>query len=123
MSKRTHSALIVVLLGILFAGLIILKAFLCGIEAYADAEIQEYPAFGKITEVFPDEDFAIVMTTHCHLYVYREFEDLECGDFLAMIMTDNGTPYDLCDDQIVCVRYVGFSIMREAAEFYESFIG
>lgn len=103
---KYYIALILILLGIGIVGNMELHAEPDYIKANGVAE-ETYPTTGIIT------------TTATDFYVFTDFngkervvednpEDLYCGDRIAVIMSDNGTPDTIDDDKVLATRYCGW---------------
>ena len=71
-----------------------------------------YPRTGYIVEINPvaEETVEIVVEDAAGLLwaVEGEWDDLEIGDGISMIMYDNETPETILDDAVVSCRYNGF---------------
>ena len=66
-----------------------------------------YPATGIVTAV--GQDFIVFTDFNGNEWeISEDPEDLYCGDRVAVIMSDNGTPDTIYDDKIVSSRYCGW---------------
>ena len=103
---KYYIALILILLGIGLVGNMELHAEPDYIKANEVVE-ETYPATGIITTVAKD------------FYVFTDFngnewtinddpEDWVCGDRIAVIMSDKGTPESIYDDEVISTRYCGW---------------
>lgn len=67
---------------------------------------ETYPATGIVTAV--GQDFIVFTDFNGNEWEYNDPEDWACGDRIAVIMSDNGTPDSIYDDEIMSVRYCGW---------------
>ena len=66
-----------------------------------------YPLGGTVVEVETETNLVIFETAGGNQFAFEETDDWCIGDRVATIMYDNETPYDVRDDIILSVRYVG----------------
>lgn len=82
-------------------------ALMClALQATASAEI--YPAAYLVTDTDPARDMITLTTATGLNFEWYEIEDWMPGDIAAAIMSDNGTPDDITDDEILQLRYAGY---------------
>lgn len=102
---KYYIMLIIVLLGIGIVSTMELHAEPEYIKA--NATETEYPATGIVTAV--GEDFLVFTDFNGNEWeLDGDPEDWACGDRIAVIMSDNGTPDSIYDDKIMSVRYCGW---------------
>lgn len=103
---KYYIALILILLGIGLVGNIELHAEPDYVKANGAVE-QTYPATGIITTVATD--FIIFTDFNGNEWTINDDpEDWACGDRIAVIMSDNGTPESIYDDKVLTNRYCGW---------------
>ena len=103
---KYYIMLIIVLLGIGLVSTMELHAEPDYIKANGVAE-QTYPTTGIITAT--GQDFYVFTDFNGNEWeISEDPEDLYCGDRVAVIMSDNGTPETIYDDEIMSVRYCGW---------------
>lgn len=64
-----------------------------------------YPGFGKVVKVDYRSDIVTIKTYGC-TYKMKGCEDWHKGDWVALMMYDNGTPNRVKDDKIVKAYYI-----------------
>lgn len=70
------------------------------------AMINIYPATMTVTSV--SNNVVTMETSTGYIYEMEGAEDWMPGDLAALIMSDNGTPDNVTDDEIVSARYAGY---------------
>lgn len=78
-------------------------AILMGIGACAEI----YPQTFVVDLVNHEQDFMVLVDFNGNEWVYNGVEDFDCGDIVATIMEECGTP-TIYDDEIVMIRYAGY---------------
>lgn len=78
-------------------------AILMGIGACAEI----YPQTFVVDLVNHEQDFMVLVDFNGNEWVYNGVEDFDCGDIVAAIMEECGTP-TIYDDEIVMIKYVGY---------------
>ena len=78
-------------------------AILMGIVACAEI----YPQTFVVDLVNHEQNFMVLVDFNGNEWVYNGVEDFDCGDIVAAIMEECGTP-TIYDDEIVMIRYVGY---------------
>lgn len=67
-----------------------------------------YPAHGTVTSVIEGgryaDDVVTIQTDNGHYYAALA-DDLEVGDSVLLIMSDEGTEETSADDSVLCVKY------------------
>ena len=64
-----------------------------------------YPAAGYVVNVDSARDYFLVKTNDGNIWQISGSEDWMVGDLCIMVMLDNGTPGNICDDTVVSARY------------------
>ena len=85
--------------------IVIAIAILMGIAACASAE--QYPQTFVVDLVNHEQDFMILIDFNGNEWIWNGVEDFNCGDIVAAIMEECGTP-TIYDDEIVIIRYAGY---------------
>lgn len=67
-----------------------------------------YPSTMVITDIDYATDTVVVENATGFVYTFEGVEDLLPGDFMSVIMYNNGTPWTIEDDQVVSARYSGY---------------
>ena len=80
-------------------------AILMGIVACASAE--QYPQAFVVDRVNREQNYMVLIDFNGNEWVYEDVEDFDCGDIVAAIMEERGTP-TIYDDEIVMIRYAGY---------------
>jgi len=71
-----------------------------------------YPQTMIVTGIDRAADTVEIETAAGHIYAFYGAEDYETGDVVSAILYNNLTP-DVTDDEILAVRYAGWSIEYE----------
>ena len=71
-------------------------------------EVKQYPTCGIIVENDERTETVTVEDFNGNHWQFNGVEDWLVGDIVSMIMSDNGTPDTIYDDQIVMVKYSGY---------------
>lgn len=82
-----------------------------GIALVTPSTESTYPSTLIVTNVIEGgryEDDVITAETPTGISYTFEGDDLEVGDLVSVIMSDNSTPHDIKDDRIIAARYAGF---------------
>lgn len=85
--------------------IVVACAILMGIMACASAE--QYPQTFVVDRINHNQNYMILMDFNGNEWVYEDVEDFDCGDIVAAIMEECGTP-TIYDDKIVMIRYAGY---------------
>lgn len=85
--------------------IVISIAILMGIAACASAE--QYPQTFVVDLVNYEQDFMVLVDFNGNEWIWNGIEDFDCGDIVAAIMEERGTP-TIYDDKIVMIRYAGY---------------
>jgi hypothetical protein len=85
--------------------IVVAIAILMGIAACASAE--QYPQAFVVELVNYEQDFMVLVDYNGNEWIYEGVEDFDCGDIVAAIMEECGTP-TIYDDEIVKIRYAGY---------------
>lgn len=80
-------------------------AILMGIVACASAE--QYPQTFVVDRVNREQNYMVLIDFNGNEWIYENVEDFDCGDIVAAIMEERGTP-TIYDDEIVMIRYAGY---------------
>ena len=80
-------------------------AILMGIVACASAE--EYPQTFVVDLINHDQNYMVLVDFNGNEWIWEGVEDFSCGDIVAAIMEERGTP-TIYDDEIVTIRYAGY---------------
>lgn len=80
-------------------------AILMGIAACASAE--EYPQTFVVDLVNHEQNYMVLVDFNGNEWIWEGVEDFGCGDIVAAIMEERGTP-TIYDDEIVMIRYAGY---------------
>lgn len=80
-------------------------AILMGIAACASAET--YPQTFVVDLVNHEQSYIILVDFNGNEWIWEDVEDFDCGDIIAAIMEERGTP-TIYDDEIVMIRYAGY---------------
>lgn len=80
-------------------------AILMGIVACASAE--QYPQTFVVDSVNHEQNYMVLIDYNGNEWIYEDVEDFDCGDIVAAIMEERGTP-TIYDDEIVMIRYAGY---------------
>lgn len=83
----------------------VIVAFAILMEIAACAEI--YPQTFVVDLVNHEQDFMILVDFNGNEWIYNDVEDFDCGDIIAAIMEECGTP-TIYDDEIIMIRYAGY---------------
>lgn len=67
-----------------------------------------YPMAFVVDEIDRESDLVYIKTAAGFIYSFESVEDWMIGDIAAAIMSDNGTPETITDDQIINIRYCGY---------------
>ena len=67
-----------------------------------------YPSTMVITEIDCTTDTVVVENANGFIYAFEGVEDLMPGDFMSIIMYNNGTPWTIEDDWVISARYSGY---------------
>lgn len=67
-----------------------------------------YPQAFVVDEIDQANDLVYIKTAAGYIYSFESVEDWMIGDIAAAIMSDNGTPDSITDDQIISIRYCGY---------------
>jgi len=84
---------------------IVAIAILMGIAACASAE--QYPQTFVVDRINREQNYMILIDFNGNEWIYENVEDFDCGDIVAVIMEERGTP-TIYDDEIVKIRYTGY---------------
>ena len=104
---KYYIMLIIVLLGIGLVSTMELHAEPDYIKA--NPTYETYPATGIVTTVSESGQFIEFTDFNGNQWTLDgDPEDWACGDRIAVIMSDNGTPESIYDDEIMSVRYCGW---------------
>ena len=68
-----------------------------------------YPRAMEIVEIDKGNDIAICVDAVGHEWEFDEPEDLEVGDIVICTLYDNGTKDTFIDDEIIDVRWSGYT--------------
>jgi len=69
----------------------------------------EYPATGIVTTVSESGQFIEFTDFNGNIWeINGDPEDWACGDRIAVIMSDKGTPESIYDDEVLSTRYCGW---------------
>ena len=98
-NPKTCAVVVVLCIAFLFVSLILMKYTLQN-QFYAKSTI--------VTEVDYFHDLVIVKDSNNVPWSFFGCSDWEVGDICAMVMNNNGTPYDIFDDKIVSTNYCGY---------------
>lgn len=71
-------------------------------------EVKQYPTCGIIVENDERSETVTVEDFNGNHWQFNGVEDWLVGDIVSMIMSDNGTPDSIYDDEIVMVKYSGY---------------
>lgn len=105
---KYYIMLIFVLIGMCWISTMELHAEPDYIKANGVAE-QTYPATGIVTTVSESGQFVEFTDFNGNQWIlWGDPEDWVCGDRIAVIMSDNGTPDSIYDDKIMSSRYCGW---------------
>lgn len=80
-------------------------AILMGIVACASAE--QYPQTFVVDRVNREQNYMVLIDFNGNEWIHEYVEDFDCGDIIAAIMEERGTP-TIYDDEIVMIRYAGY---------------
>lgn len=69
-----------------------------------------YPRTAVVSELDTESDTVTVIDGSGVSWQFFGCEDLEVCDFVSLLMSDNGTPDSIYDDEIREVRYAGFQM-------------
>ena len=61
-----------------------------------------------VIDLETETDTVVCMDATENLWEFQGIEDWQKGDIVSAIMTDNGTPDDVTDDEFVSIRYSGY---------------
>jgi len=67
-----------------------------------------YPSTMVITEIDYATDTVVVENANGFIYAFEGVEDLMPGDYMSVIMYNNGTPWSTEDDCVISARYSGW---------------
>ncbi len=84
---------------------VIAIAILMGVVACASAEI--YPQTFVVDLVNHEQNYMVLVDYNGNEWIWEGVEDFDCGDIVAAIMEERGTP-TIYDDEIVIIRYTGY---------------
>ena len=62
---------------------------------------------GMVELVNHEQDFMVLVDYNGNEWIYEGVEDFDCGDIVAAIMEERGTP-TIYDDEIIMIRYAGY---------------
>ena len=85
--------------------IVVACAILMGIVACASAE--QYPQAFVVDLINYEQDFMVLVDFNGNEWIWQGIEDFDCGDIVAAIMEERGTP-TIYDDEIVMIRYAGY---------------
>lgn len=85
--------------------IVVAIAILMGIVACASAE--EYPQTFVVDLVNREQNYMVLVDFNGNEWIWEGVEDFDCGDIVAAIMEERGTP-TIYDDEIVMIRYAGY---------------
>ena len=85
--------------------IVVACAILMGIVACASAE--QYPQTFVVDRVNREQNYMVLIDFNGNEWIYEDVEDFDCGDIVAAIMEECGTP-TIYDDEIVIIRYAGY---------------
>ena len=71
--------------------------------AYAET----YPQTFVVDSVNHEQNYMILIDFNGNEWIWEGVEDFDCGDIVAAIMEERGTP-TIYDDEIVKIRYAGY---------------
>lgn len=83
----------------------VIVAFAIFMGVVACAEI--YPQTFVVDLVNHEQDFMVLVDFNGNEWIYDGVEDFNCGDIVATIMEERGTP-TIYDDAIVIIQYAGY---------------
>lgn len=69
-----------------------------------------YPSTMVITHVDYFTDTVVIENATGFRYHFEGVEDLVPGDVVSVVMYNNGTPWNIEDDEVISARYSGFVI-------------
>lgn len=73
----------------------------------AEPEHNLYPMAAMVCELEEENDLVVIEDFNGNLWEFDGVEDWMVGDVCAVLMNDNATPDNICDDVIEQVRYCG----------------
>lgn len=79
---------------------------LLAMTARENATPDKYIMTGMITEIDRGTSTYVVTELDGNEWIFRDAQDLEVGDLVACMMSDNGTENKV-DDEILAVKYCG----------------
>ena len=85
--------------------IVIALAILMGVVACASAET--YPQTFVVDLVNHEQNYMVLIDFNGNEWIWESVEDFDCGDIIAAIMEERGTP-TIYDDEIVKIRYAGY---------------
>lgn len=83
--------------------IIVAIAIIMGIAACAEI----YPQTFMVDTINYEQDFMVLVDFNGNEWIWEGVEDFNCGDIVAAIMEEHGTP-TIYDDEIVMIRYAGY---------------
>lgn len=92
-------------------------------EITTETTVKVYPDMGVVTDVNSETDIVEVTMFNGESSEFYGAEDWFEGDFVALIMSDNGTPDYIYDDMIIDANYAGYvgQVISNEYGFFLSF--
>lgn len=78
---------------------------LIAIFSIAHAEI--YPQTFIVDSINHAQNYIVLVDFNGNEWIWEGVEDFECGDIVAAIMAERGTP-TIYDDEIIMIKYAGY---------------
>ena len=72
------------------------------------SSVEVYAKNARVVELDRISDSVIVEDSNGELWEFEGCEDWQEGDGAALLMSDNGTPFSIYDDEIISVQYQRF---------------
>jgi len=85
--------------------IVIACAILMGVVACASAE--QYPQTFVVDLINHGQNYMVLVDFNGNEWIWEGVEDFDCGDIVAAIMEERGTP-TIYDDEIIMIRYAGY---------------
>lgn len=71
------------------------------------ARAETYPQTFVVDLVNHEQNYMVLVDFNGNEWIWEGIEDFNCGDIVAAIMEERGTP-TIYDDEIVKIRYTGY---------------
>ena len=104
--KRAGICLLALMLFIVVVLFLRVKLFTVKANADTIYHPAEYPDFGEVIKLLPENALVVVQTHDGNQWAIVGIEDWMVGDHCCMVFNDSGTRNDRTDDWIVSARYI-----------------